>query len=265
MSFWRYGIVKTARKAVWLPWARFKAARKPPARHGMSAYGVRLWQRWDDRTFVYCHAGIYGRFLSGEIDRQTAPFAFVDVGANQGLYSLIAARNPQCRQVIAFEPVAATYAALVDNLAINAGTDTVTALQLGISATADEVEITIPAGHSGMASLRGAAPAGSTIETIRTVSAKELDDLLAGTLPLVIKVDVEGHEITVIEQLLSCAHAGRIACLFYEIDTRWSDAATIEQMVRAAGFTAIHQVGRGHHFDVMATRPHAVRGPLRSD
>ncbi|MBO9518167.1 MAG: FkbM family methyltransferase [Porphyrobacter sp.] len=258
MSFWRYGILKTARKTVWLSIARARSAwsqltgHRPG--HGQTAYGVRLWQRWDDRTFVYCHAGVYGRFLSDYLANRSEAFAFADVGANQGLYSLIAAKNPHCREVIAFEPVAATYAALTANIAINQGAEKVTALKLGISDKAEQIGISVPRGHSGMATLRPAAGTDSVTETIEVVSATELDRLLDGTLPLVIKVDVEGHEATVIEQLLACSHAPRIECIFYEIDRRWSDKDLIASLLTGAGFTAFRQVGRGHHFDVMATR-----------
>ncbi|KRA84420.1 FkbM family methyltransferase [Altererythrobacter sp. Root672] len=258
MSFWRYGIVKTAHKTMWLSIARVRAtwnrlAGQPPV-HGPTAYGVRLWQRWDDRTFVYCRAGTYGRFLSDYLANRREEFAFVDVGANQGLYSLIAAQNPQCRQVTSFEPVAATFAALTANVAINPGSEKVTALKLGVSDKAERIEISVPRGHSGMATLRPAAGSDSETETIEVVSAVELDRLLDGNLPLVIKVDVEGHEATVIEQLLACSQAPRIECIFYEVDKRWSDKDRIASMLRSAGFDAFKQVGRGHHFDVMATR-----------
>jgi FkbM family methyltransferase len=258
MSFWRYGIVKTAHKTVWLSTARVRSAwnrvtgQKPA--HGPTAYGVRLWQRWDDRTFVYCRAGTYGRFLSDYLANRQDDFAFADVGANQGLYSLIAAKNPHCQQVIAFEPVAATFAALRANIAINLGAEKVTALNLGVSDKAERIEISVPRGHSGMATLRPSAGSNSETETIEVVSAVELDRLLDGALPLVIKVDVEGHEASVIEQLLACSHAPRIECIFYEVDRRWSDKDLIAAMLRDAGFEAFKQVGRGHHFDVMASR-----------
>lgn len=44
---------------------------------------------------------------------------FVDVGANQGLYTLIAARHMPGGQVIAFEPLIAEAAKLRGNLAVN--------------------------------------------------------------------------------------------------------------------------------------------------
>src|SRR3546814_17369148 len=84
-----------------------------------SDLGVKLRANWRDRTFQYCRAATYGRDLSGFLAAQDSPFAFVDIGANKGLYSLLAARNPQCARVIAFEPGAATFALLRDNISLN--------------------------------------------------------------------------------------------------------------------------------------------------
>jgi FkbM family methyltransferase len=218
-----------------------------------------MWHRWNDRTFVYAYGGIYGRFLSDFLARQSEAFAFVDVGANQGLYSLVAAQNPHCRKVVAFEPVAATFAAFKANLAINPGTNKVEALQLGISDRAERRAIHIPPGHSGMATLREGDEAVGPAEMIELISASELDGLLPDGVPLVVKVDVEGHEPIVIEQLLKCRRASQISCIFYEVDTRWSDATQIERVLRSEGFDDFRRVGRGHHFDVMARRSPAVR------
>jgi FkbM family methyltransferase len=269
-DFWRYRVLKTGRKAVWLPYARLRAAlhgRSPATRRsGRTAYGVNMVQHWHDRTFVYCHAGIYGRFLADEIMRRQEPFVFVDIGANQGLYSAIAVRNPACRGAIAFEPVASTYAILEENIALNGAADRVRALRLGISDRAGSASIHVPAGHSGMASLASdAKPAkhGET-EVIQTVAAAGLDQLLAGELPLLVKIDVEGHEATVIRELLTSAAGARVEAIFYEIDTRWSAAETIVEMLRAAGFTHFRKVGSGHHFDMLAQRA-AVKGRGMTD
>lgn len=260
-DIWRYRIVKQARKAFWLPYARVRAMLDRPAaagrpRAGRTAYGVAMVDRWHDRTFVYCRGGIYGSFLANALQRRTDPFVFVDIGANQGLYSLIAARNPACRAAIAFEPVAATFAVLEQNIALNGAGERVRALKLAISNEAGVRRISVPAGHSGMASLCvGADPARpSAEEGIETIRAAELEPLLAGALPLVVKVDVEGHEAIVIRELLSTAASARIQAIFYEIDTRWSEAEVIAAMLRQAGFARFRKVGAGHHFDVLAER-----------
>jgi FkbM family methyltransferase len=257
-DFWKFRVVKIARKAFWLPYARLRHMLASPAhnRAARTAYGVRMVQRWHDRTFVYCHAGIYGRFLADEIERRATPFVFVDIGANQGLFSLIAAANPACRGVIAFEPVHETAQTLRRNLALNGVTDRVKVLQLAISEVAGPLPIHVPPGHSGMASLAAGGPANpaSPTEVIEAIAAPQLDLALAGDLPMLVKVDVEGHEATVLGQLLACSCAIRIDAIFYEIDTRWSEAGAIAALLQSAGFTRFRKVGAGQHFDVMAQR-----------
>jgi FkbM family methyltransferase len=267
-DFLRYRVLKTGRKAVWLPYARLRMAllgrSRGARRSGRTAYGVDMVQRWHDRTFVYCHAGIYGRFLADALTHRREPFVFVDIGANQGLYSAIAARNPACSEVIAFEPVEATYAILTENIALNGVADRVRALKLGISDQAGSASIHVPAGHSGMASLDLEARPSKKFQTevIQTVAAAGLGPLLAGELPLIVKIDVEGHEATVIRELLASSASERVVSIFYEIDTRWSAAGIIAEMLRDAGFTHFRKVGFGHHFDMLAQRPVIEAPPI---
>ena len=260
-SFLQYGLAKTARKAFWKPYAALRSslsgANGTSRQTGRTAYGVEMIQCWHDRTFVYCHAGIYGKFLANELSSLREPFAFVDVGANQGLYSLIAAKNPACREVVAFEPVSTTHALLEANVALNAQSAKVRAHRLGVSAEAGEAQIKVPVGHSGMASLsdqQNHHADASRLETIRTVSAAELGALLPEDIPLFVKVDVEGLEAVVIRQLLDCDAGPRIKAIFYEIDNRWSEEAAIASMLKEAGFTDFTKVGFGRHFDIMAAR-----------
>ncbi|WP_197273817.1 FkbM family methyltransferase [Porphyrobacter sp. AAP60] len=252
MDFWRYGVIKTARK--------LKAAALSPvmaARGGgvvRSAYGVLMVPNWQDTTFRYCIFGTYGRDLADLLLRQADDFAFVDIGANQGLYSLIAAQNPQCRRIIAFEPVPATHERLAANVALNGGADRTVLHQLAIAATSGEVEISVAAGHTGTATLAGREGKSGGGVIIRTIDAPLVDPLLADELPLFVKIDVEGLEAVVIEELTKTEAFARIAAIFYEVDDRWASAAEIERGLRAGGFTRFAKYGRGHHYDVLATR-----------
>lgn len=252
-AFWRYGVVKTLRK--------FKAAALSPlmAARGngpvLSAYGVRMVPNWQDTTFRYCIFGTYGRDLSDLLLGWHEDFAFVDIGANQGLYSLIAAHSPRCRQIIAFEPVPATHARLAANVALNGGEGRTALHSVAIADSVGEVRISVPEGHTGTASLARPGEQGGTEEvTIRTIDAPLLDPLLAGTLPMFVKIDVEGLETVVIAELAKTAAFARVAAIFYEVDDRWASAREIETMLRRGGFTRFVKYGRGHHYDVLASR-----------
>lgn len=252
-AFWRYGVVKTLRK--------WKAAALSPlmASRGdgpvRSAYGVLMVPNWKDTTFRYCIFGTYGRDLADLLLEQREDFVFVDIGANQGLYSLIAAQNPRCRQIIAFEPVPTTHARLAANVALNGGAPRTVLHLLAIADSAGEVTINVAPDHTGTATLagreNGSAEGGVTIETI---DAPLLDPLLAGDLPMFVKIDVEGLEAVVIAELAKTVAFARVQAIFYEVDDRWASAGEIEALLRAAGFTSFAKYGRGHHYDVLASR-----------
>lgn len=219
-----------------------------------SRYGVYLRTRWTDATFHFCVLGRYGHVLSDLLDQQNTNFSFIDIGANQGLYSLIAARNPACRHVYAFEPVTATYAYLLDNVMINQAKK-IAPINAAISDTQGSAQIAVQIGHSGAATLRSSSPLKlSSSTTITTLNAAGLSSLLANADQCIIKIDVEGFETTVIEQLAEAGILARTHTVFYEINEKWTDPVAIEQRLSAAGFNSFVSSGKDTHYDVMARR-----------
>ena len=69
-----------------------------------------------------------------------------------------------------------------------------------------------------------------------------------------VKIDVEGLEAVVIAELAKTASVARVQAIFYEVDDRWASAGEIETLLRGAGFTRFAKYGRGHHYDVLASR-----------
>lgn len=253
-AFWRYGIVKTARKLKAAALSPLLAARGEAAVR--SAYGVRMVPNWQDTTFRYCIFGTYGRDLADLLLGQREDFMFVDIGANQGLYSLIAAQNAKCRKIIAFEPVPATHARLAANVALNGGAERTVLHRLAIADSVGDVTIRVAEGHTGTATLAGreeTQPVSKGV-SIKTIDAPLVDPLLAGDLPMFVKIDVEGLEAVVIAELAQTANFGRVQAIFYEVDDRWASARQIEGLLRGAGFTRFVKYGRGHHYDVLASR-----------
>ncbi len=250
-AFIDYGLGKTLAKA----WANLLAHLPLRRETGVvtSRYGVRMRANWQDRTFRYCYHATYGRALSDYLAARNRAFIFVDIGANQGLYSLLAARNVHCERAIAFEPVAATFALLRDNIALNGLGPVIRPVHAAVSLKSGTARIAIDGRHSGTASLRAAATDEG--EDIRILGIAGVDTLLEGSAPLIVKIDVEGHEETVIEALMASTHRHRIAAIFYEVDERWIDAAAIEARLRAAGFTRLTRFGIGRHYDILSELP----------
>lgn len=218
-------------------------------------YGVPMWPDWSDRTFAYCHYATYGDYLPGVLAAIDTPFAFIDIGANQGLFSLVAARNPHCHKIVAMEPVPATFAKLQANLSLNGLDDRTEPINAALADHAGSAEIALKPEHSGAASLRDGTDFGGCSQSIRLFSIAELDPHLPANLPLFVKIDIEGYEPVAIRQLLKSAHANRIVGLFYEMDERWSDKDEVRQMLNDAGFTSWRKFGIGRHYDMLAERP----------
>ena len=258
-DFFRFGVIKTWRKLVAAVASPVIAAisRSTTDRPGVfrSRYGVRMTGNWGDRTFRYCIFGTYGEDLAELLRSRSGPFQFIDIGANQGLYSLIAGQNPNCSLIVAFEPVPATFDLLSRNIALNCLEARTALHRLAIAAQAGQAQISLDDGHSGTASLSGkSGSTASTTISIDTVDAEALDSILANPLPAIVKVDVEGLEDVVIAELLKTSFAASIEGMFYEVDERWSDPDKMAGLLRCAGFNRFTKIGRGHHYDVFAER-----------
>lgn len=116
---------------------------------------------------------------------------FVDIGANIGSYSILAAAEIGAR-TISFEPVPSTFQRLSDNIAINHVTHLATPLNMALGNQKGVVHFT-----THMDSINHVATPGeqNTIE----VPIDLLDTVLAGSSPTLMKIDVEGFETDVIK------------------------------------------------------------------
>ncbi len=131
----------------------------------------------------------------------------LDIGANTGLFSLVAKATNPCAQVYAFEPIPRIYARLVRNSDLNHFG--INCMNLAISDTDSEgVIYDLPLNHHHHASLikTEAAHAGTVLIPV-TIKRKRLDTILKEEqidhIDLM-KIDVEGHEPEVLEGLGSC-------------------------------------------------------------
>jgi len=135
---------------------------------------------------------------------------FYDVGANLGIFSLVAAhRTGAGGHVVAFEPHAATIATLLENIALNGLGERVDVLSCALHRTTGHLpflyrSLLAGSGLSQVAATRD--PFGHDVEPV----ARELkavasgDDLIAsGTITPadVIKIDVDGNEADVLAGL----------------------------------------------------------------
>jgi FkbM family methyltransferase len=159
--------------------------------------GDPYWNRLIHKAFLY-EPEIYHFFelLKG------VEFAFVDGGANWGFWSVLASsRTYGSVETIAYEPMPETFAYLQRNAAINAERFKVVAKAIAATAMKD-IPMTASAGAEasavGASIVKDLGPRGDAVY----VDAEAIDDVLGSLTsdsPVVIKLDLEGVERSVIE------------------------------------------------------------------
>ena len=118
---------------------------------------------------------------------------FLDIGANVGTYTVLAAGVAGAK-VVSFEPIPATYGRLVDNVNINNLSTLVDLRNIGLGASAGTLEFS--ADLDAENHVLSAAELSWSSATV--VSVLPLDELMGGLRPTMIKMDVEGFETEVI-------------------------------------------------------------------
>lgn len=224
----------------------------------VSSYGVLMSKNWLDATFRFCITGAYGNFFFNYLEKQTELFVFLDIGANQGLYTLIANKNPNCTKVIAFEPVSSTFSLLEQNIRINDAVEKCFTVKKGLGEQANSLTIRIPKNHSGAATISAHLNDASTKcleETIEIVSSDYLNELeISETENIIVKIDVEAQEESVLKALAESLIFEKIQALFYEINEVWVDPKKLEDFLIGRGFKYFQKIGSGKHYDVFASR-----------
>ena len=238
--------------------SRTPSIRRPsmtlPAGYVRSEYGILLRKNWLDATFHFCSKGAYDHFLADFLRQQQQPFAMLDIGANQGLYSILAGLNPNCQRVLSFEPVSSTFSLLTANIAINGVDDVVKPVKAAVSLSTGKATIAKKPGHSGAASLRALPGWFRLTETIATLGPEALRKLLPSCVDLVIKVDVEGYEQIVFDALSQAGILAQATAVFYEVNPEWSQESALKTLLQDHGFTGFTRTSSRPCHDVLATR-----------
>ena len=116
---------------------------------------------------------------------------FLDVGANVGSYTVLA--SGVCRaRTWAFEPDPGTMRHLKRNIAINSLDALVRVFECALGSEQGEVAFTV-----GLDTENRIAAAND--KNVRMISLEPLDTVIAGSQPIMIKVDVEGSEEGVLQ------------------------------------------------------------------
>jgi FkbM family methyltransferase len=162
---------------------------------------------------------------------------FVDVGANVGSYTVLAALTGA--KVISFEPVPKSFEALMDNIHLNRMEDAVDARRQAVGAAAGVVSMTADRDTTNHALVAQARYAGKTVQ----VPQVTLDQALQGlAVPKLIKIDVEGYETQVLEGAAGTLSDPALEALIVELNGSGRQFAVsdgeLDRRVRSFGFAA---------------------------
>ncbi|MGH7388990.1 MAG: FkbM family methyltransferase [Candidatus Rokuibacteriota bacterium] len=158
----------------------------------------------------------------------------VDIGANFGLYTVVLGRRvgPSGR-VLAFEPDPAVFPLLKANVELN-GLGNVRCEPICLGSVDGDVlfhAMTEPA-------FSGISPTGRARERATfTVGIRRLDSVLAGSgdVPLVVKIDVEGHEFEVLRGAQEALRRGRDWVVMLEVNAKNLDDRRRQELEQVLG------------------------------
>ncbi len=248
---WRFRMLRTEVRSSWRQrWCDWVGVKKVG-----SPYGVDFAPNWRDLTFRFYVNGAYGTGLADLLSEQDSPFFFIDIGANQGLYSILAARNPQCRKAISLEPIKDTFETLKKNIILNGVSAHVVALPWAISNRRGNARVSSNPNHSGASSLERWSD-GQKGEVVELHEFSDLEQYVSGEmLPIFVKIDVEGHEPSVISSIAQSTQlCPRISDIVYEVDERWVSVPELRRKLENIGFKQFTDIGSGAHRDVHAEK-----------
>jgi FkbM family methyltransferase len=198
-----------------------------------SLYGPWLQTKWHDLTFRFCASGYYGDYLSNFLREFSYPYSFVDIGANYGIYSLVAAANFHCKNCYAFEPNADVFEALKTNIELNKAAQ-IQAFNFAFSDQAGFFPFTVSEAHSGAGKLSTGEHSDQRVQTRDKAVFDNIES--AENFPKVVKIDVEGHEPVVIHELMKSTLWKSVRYLYFEANPDRFDVGRLAKELEVHGF-----------------------------
>lgn len=162
---------------------------------------------------------------------------FCDVGANVGSYTILAAAAIGAKS-IAFEPIQSSYVELRKNVDLNRVSDFVDARRIAIGRSPGHLTITSQEDTMNHVIIDKTSTTRTPNES---VEVETLDAALAGRVPALLKVDVEGWEHEVFQGGLTTLRNPALLAIIVELNqsgTRYGFSdKTIHQLLMKQGFS----------------------------
>ncbi|SLN11564.1 hypothetical protein ROJ8625_00276 [Roseivivax jejudonensis] len=231
-----------------------------PLKSTRSAYGPHMRVRSGDYTNLAALFGFYGTELRNLILELPSDGVFVDIGANAGIYSLIAADHLTRGRVLSFKPNPRVFADLLANLELN-DADNVVALNAAVGSPGGILNLAASATHSGAGHLTRMSVPGMTTRPVACLGLHQLPFLaeLLRESEVLCKIDVEGAERGVLKAFAEAGVLGEVNRFYIEIcahhlDRFGSSPKDIYADLEAQGFRAAGGLRTSYSYDELFER-----------
>lgn len=190
-------------------------------------------------------------FILLALVRRLSDVIFVDVGANIGFYTVVVGREPMVEQVHAFEPMPRAASEVRANVRANLADRQVTVHQVALSDQPGFLDFAVRGPLAGDNGVLADAIPGRTDYVVEAVPSERLDTVLAATdRHIVLKVDVEGHELSMLRGAERTLRENRG---FLQIEMHESPAnAEKLALLSGLGWHLVTRVGPDHYFSNIA-------------
>lgn len=234
---WQSRVIERFGRAIEVDLAGFKMKLELTTLHDALVFGdVRRYGLYDRATAL----ALSDRLRTGD--------TFIDVGANNGFFSLFAAVRVGVRgSVLAFEPNPASYRRLQSNVNLNGMEGLVHAFLLGAS-NHDGTEVLLVSGRDdGLSTLRRSSGlVGEAVDKVRVRVAK-LDDVISSRPARVVcKIDVEGHEGEVLDGMKGIIDSAKELTLVIEWNRSYSGEELWKRVCNLGDVFEIQPGGNGY-------------------
>lgn len=220
-------------------------------------YGPYMRVRVGDITNSFALFGTYGFDLVELIRTLPDDGLFIDIGANQGVFTQCAGMHLRNGTVIALEPNPDIFAELIGNTRLN-GLSNVIPLNVGLSTQTALSLLAYSENHSGGAhrldpDQRTGNPAARTVLLVEPSLLGALVDGLSFDRCLC-KIDVEGMEVEILHALRDAGLDQRIDDFFIEINREAlarekTSPEVLYALMREMGFAATGEIREADWYD----------------
>jgi FkbM family methyltransferase len=196
---------------------------------------------YDDRTFRLACIG-YRNHLENILSQIHQPMIFLDIGANQGIFSLVASKNKYFKQIHAFEPNPNLCKILNQNFLRNK----LSRFKIHPYALGKQNShsfLSTPKGHSGAGKITRKKNTAIKVNCKNRVYLNQQFRSLG--LPIFLKIDVEGMEFLVLQEILASVLVKNVKFIFVELSGSTSKKNKTTKLLINNGFKESFRRSRG--------------------